>query len=147
MIHSSRSVDTKTLLRRCLVCGKQIRVRIYPDGHYLNGQFFKKLKVPIGQGHYKEIGKTRFGKSRFKVVKWIGKEKEIEYWECNACYEQADHESWLEQTIEDLYGKRCKDYHSGCGACRAWDVCDTILELAAEEKKLKQSRTKAKSLN
>ena len=113
--------------RNCLVCGKKINVvlqgRKYTDGHY-----FGKFKLPIKPGEYKKIRVAKFGKTKFDVVKWTGKEKEIEYWECDKCFEEASHEAWLEEKIEKLYDKKCKEYEPHCPTCEAWFLYETILE-------------------
>ena len=47
------------------------------------------MKVPIkGTGEYKKIGTTKLLKMKDDIVGWTGKEKEIEYWECNECYNE-----------------------------------------------------------
>lgn len=71
---------------QCLICGKRLSVTIYKDRHYTGAHYFNKIKVPIGKGEYKKIrmGKL-FGRS-YTVVEWTGKEREVEYWECNACF-------------------------------------------------------------
>ena len=120
----------RALKRKCATCGKNITIRILDkQGHYSNGHYFGKIKVPIkGTGNYEKVGVSKILGRRISVVKWTGKERGVEYWECNKCYEEAGHESWLEEKIEDLYGKRCKDYTNGCPCCEAWDIFDTILE-------------------
>ncbi len=118
----------KTLKRSCLVCGKKFRTNIRFDRSYDNGHYFGKMKVPIGKGEHKKVGKFKMGRKIYDVVKWTGKEKEVEYWECNSCFEEATHECWLEERLEKLFGKRCKDYEHGCGCCEAWGVYDTIRE-------------------
>jgi len=118
----------RTIYRKCVVCGKRIKITVYKDGHYDNGYYFKKLKLPIGKGEHKKVGTTKIFGKKVDVVEWTGKKKEIEYWECNECYEEAMHENWLEQTIEKLYGKKCKDYNKNCACCQAWDIYNTIIE-------------------
>lgn len=118
----------RTISRKCLVCGKKIHVRVYQDGHHKGGYYFGAIKIPIGKGEYKKVGTSKIAKRKFDVVKWTGKEKEAEYWECNDCFEEASHETWLEQMLEKLYGEKCKDYENGCGSCQAWSIYDTIIE-------------------
>jgi len=104
-----------------------MRIKVGKNRRYDVGHYFGKLKLPIeGTGEWKKTGKMKLGKSSHDVVKWTGKEKEIEYWECNECFEDVGHQTWLEETIEKLYGERCKDYEMGCACCQAWSVCDTI---------------------
>ena len=117
------------ILRTCLVCGKRISIIRYKDGHYKNAQYFGKMKIPIKDtGEYKKVGTTKLFKKKIDVVKWTGKEKETEYWECNSCFEETQHESWLEETIEKLYGKKCKDYEKDCACCQAWSIYETVIE-------------------
>lgn len=85
------------------------------------------MSVPIGEGKYKKIGTRKFSGTKVTIVKWTGKKREVEYWECEKCYQVAAHESWLEDKIETLYGKRCKDFEMSCGCCEAWGVYDTIV--------------------
>tara|TARA_Y100000034_G_C6894699_1_gene412284 strand:+ start:867 stop:1256 length:390 start_codon:yes stop_codon:yes gene_type:complete len=118
----------RTISRKCVVCGKRIKIIVYKDGHYNNGHYFNKLKIPIGKGQNKKVGTTKVLGKTIDVVKWTGKEKEVEYWECNKCYEEAIHENWLEETIEKLYGKKCKDYNKNCACCQAWEIYNTIIE-------------------
>jgi len=117
------------IARNCLVCDKSIRVTIYEDGHYKGGHYFNKVKFPVkGTGMYKKVGETKIGKMKVNVIRWTGKEKKVEYWECDKCYEEALHESWLEETLEKLFGKRCREYVQGCGCCEAWFLYDTIID-------------------
>jgi len=117
------------MTRACLVCGKKIRTKVGKTGKYDNGHYFGKLKLPIeGTGKWENKGSTKIGKIKASVVHWTGKENELEYWECNACFEEAGHECWLEGKIEKLYGERCKDFDSTCPCCQAWDVHDAIRE-------------------
>lgn len=116
----------RKITRKCVVCGKKLSARIYLDGHYNNGHYFGKMKLPIGKGEHRQVGKMKLGRSNIPVVKWTGKEKEVEYWECNKCFDEASHLCWLEETIEKLYGKKCPDYERGCPCCDAWDVEESI---------------------
>lgn len=114
---------------KCSICGKVIKININKKGKYCNGYYFGVMGMPIkGTGEYKKVGTAKFLNKKIKVVKWTGKERDIEYWECNKCYEEAMHEYWLEEIIERLYGKRCKDYEAGCGCCQAWNIFDTLIE-------------------
>lgn len=115
--------------RHCLICGKHFYTIIYKGGKYSSGHYFSTLKIPIdGTGEYKKIGSFTMAKKKYNTVKWIGKEKKVEYWECNECYEEAGHRSWLEEKIEKLFGERCKDYESLCAVCQAWSVYDAVHE-------------------
>ena len=57
-----------------------------------------------------------------------GKEKDVGYWKCNGCFDEAQHECWLEDILMKLYGKKCKDFEKNCGGCQAWSVYTTIIE-------------------
>lgn len=120
---------TKKINRKCLVCGKKINITLYEDKHYTGGHYFGTLKVHVnGTGEYKKVGIDKLFGKKVNIVEWTGKEKEMEYWECNLCYEEAMYEYWLENMIEKLYGKRCSDYEKGCACCQAWDLYDTIID-------------------
>ena len=84
--------------RKCSVCGKQIKTTLEKNGKYYSGHYFGRVKVPVGSGEYKKIKTTK--ESEFVVVKWTGRKKEFEYWECDKCFEEASHESWLEEKIK-----------------------------------------------
>lgn len=117
----------RKLKRKCVVCGKTIYTTVFRGGHYSRGHYFGTLRVPIdGTGEYKKTGSMQFGKKKFGVVKWTGKEKELEYWECNACFEEASHDCWLEEKIEKLVGERCKEFEAGCVVCQARSLYDEI---------------------
>ncbi len=120
---------TKKINRKCVVCGKNIKITLYEDRNYRNGHFFGKIKIPIkGAGEYKKVGTSKLFGKKINVVKWTGKEKKAEYWECNTCFEEAMHEDWLEQMIKKLYGKKCPDYEKDCGCCQAWNIYETIID-------------------
>lgn len=118
----------RQIKRQCIVCDKRFSSAIYSNGKYSNGHYFGKMKVPIGKGKYKKTSSFKLGKKKYGVVKWTGKEKELEYWECNSCFEQASNECWREKKIETLFGKRCSDYEQDCAVCQAWSIYDAIRE-------------------
>ncbi|MEK6888384.1 MAG: hypothetical protein AABX14_05560 [Candidatus Aenigmatarchaeota archaeon] len=117
----------RKLKRKCLVCGKSINI-VVKNREYSGGNYFGEIKLPVKPGEYKKVGTTKIGRTKADVVKWTGKEKKIEYWECNKCFEDASHECWLEEKIEKLFGKRCKKYEPACPACQAWFICETIIK-------------------
>jgi hypothetical protein len=137
------------------MCGKRLRIKLYPDRSYRGGEFFGRHKIPMeGTGDYKKIDTFKIGDLEGDVVKWTGKEREVEHWECPDCYEEALCECWLEQKIEKLFGERCPDDEPHCPVCDAWFLYDQILEDDKEElekkqrkyerKKRKSKKTKAK---
>ena len=113
--------------RMCSVCGKIIHVTLQ-GRKYTNGHYFGKFKLPIKPGEYKKVGTAKVGRIKADVVKWTGKEKEVEYLECNKCFEDALHECWLEEKLEKLFGKKCKEYEPHCPVCDAWFLYETIIE-------------------
>jgi len=81
----------RNLKRRCVVCGKRLNIKLNRDRTYAGGQYFGKMKIPIGKGKWKKVGISAILKpiqERTNVVKWTGKEREVEYWECNKCYKE-----------------------------------------------------------
>jgi len=79
-------MEEKTILRKCVICGKMLSIKIKESGKYDKGHYFGKMKYPVGKGTYKVVGKTRLFGKLSDVIKWIGKEKEFEYWECEKCF-------------------------------------------------------------
>ena len=73
------------LKRKCLICGKEIKIRLNKDKTYSGGNYFGKIKLPLGKGKYFRVGKTNLLGKDIGVVKQNGKEKEVEYWECDKC--------------------------------------------------------------
>jgi len=74
------------MIRKCVVCGKCVKINLDKKGHYDNGHYFGKFKLPLkGTGCYKKVGASKILGEKVDVVKWTGKEKEVEYWECNRC--------------------------------------------------------------
>lgn len=92
----------------CSVCGKTINV-ILNGKKYTNGHYFGKFKLPLKPGKYKKVGTIKIGRSKIDVVKWTGKEKEVEYWECNKCFDEASHECWLERKWKNYSEKNAKN--------------------------------------
>lgn len=117
---------SKSIYRKCVVCGKRMKINVYKGGGYSKGHYFGTHEIPIGKGEYKKVSTTKmFGKD-CDVVEWAGKKKKFDYWECNECYEDAFHEEWLEKKLEKIYGEKCEDYEQGCPVCGAWSVFDAI---------------------
>jgi len=79
----------KAINRNCAVCNKKMKIEIKKGGNYSTGQYFGDMKLPVGEGEWKKIGVTDILGKKLDVVKWTGKEKEVEYWECNTCFEDA----------------------------------------------------------
>jgi len=74
--------------RDCSVCGKELDINLRKDKSYFGGNYFGKVEIPFGKGKYIKTGKTKINKKIIDVVKWDGKEKEIEYWECDKCFKE-----------------------------------------------------------
>lgn len=99
------------------------------------------MKRDLWKAEHKCINCNIIMKKKELIVEGI----KVRGWECSKCNEtilhpedvqkmfifnklKAMHESWLEQMIEKLYGKRCPDYEEGCACCQAWSVYDTIID-------------------
>lgn len=78
-------------MRKCLVCGKKLKIRLNEDRTYVGGYYFGEIKLPIGKGNWKKVGEIDTLKpvqDRTDIVKWSGREEGIEYWECDRCYKK-----------------------------------------------------------
>ena len=56
----------KIIERRCAICGKTLKIKVYPDGRYEGGHYFGKIPVPKGKNY-----------------------EYIEYWECDKCFSEG----------------------------------------------------------
>lgn len=126
--------------QRCSVCNSSFTIRLYPDGRYIGGHYFFTTTLSEGKGRYEKVGRV----IKHDIVRWTGKKKRAEYWECNGCFDKGSHESWLEEMIEELYGKKCKDYEPGCACCQAWELYDNIVEEGKEQAKKTKKNKRAK---
>ena len=77
--------------KKCLVCGKKIRVIHYTDYTYRGGHFFER--IPISTKKEREKARRagtvekKIGGMVVHVMRRDSKPyKFIEYWECPACY-------------------------------------------------------------
>lgn len=72
------------------MCGKRFRIHLEFGGKYDNGHYFGTMKLPVeGTGKHVKVGKSRLGRHWYEVVRWTGKEGQVEYWECNTCFAKA----------------------------------------------------------
>lgn len=79
------------LKKRCVICGKQIKVILYYDKRYRGGHFFGKFPL-IRKKEWRRV--LRLGT---RTSRLLGKEISVlkedpkaythaEYWECSKCY-------------------------------------------------------------
>ena len=120
------------IIRDCSVCSDEIKINVTAKGRYDNGHYFGTAKTQIkGTGEWKQIGTSKvlkIGGKPVPIVRWTGKIKKAEYWECNPCCNQAMRENWLEEAVEDYYGERCKDFEPSCISCDTWSLYDKIVK-------------------
>ncbi|HIH21342.1 MAG: hypothetical protein J4478_01695 [Candidatus Diapherotrites archaeon] len=77
----------KKIKRKCLVCGRKISIVVHKGGVYDKGHYFGDFEIPIeGTGRHKKAGTFRLFGKKYQLVKWTGKERKVEYWECEKCY-------------------------------------------------------------
>jgi hypothetical protein len=62
---------SRKLNKMCVVCGKDIKVFLYPDRSYRGGHYFGKISLPTKQKAEEGISSPG---------------KKAEYWECPKCY-------------------------------------------------------------
>jgi len=69
----------RTLRRRCLLCGRELEIKIRPDGGYEGGHYFGVLHLP-----------KKYLKGDLRDhPNYVGEDEEevkLEYWECDACF-------------------------------------------------------------
>lgn len=120
---NEKILKARYVKKKCLVCGKKFDLVLLSNGKYFGGAFFGKMKLSIGKGEHKKI--ETFNKNGLKtdVVKWTGKEKEVEYWECSKCYKEAMAECWFEEQIEKTYGEKCKKFDN----CKANKLQEEVI--------------------
>lgn len=82
----------RRMVRKCLVCGNKIKIKLDEKRHYDNGHYFGKMELPVGKGEYKKIGTSKIFGKKIDVAEWTGKKEKVEYWECNECYKQGQEE-------------------------------------------------------
>lgn len=79
----------KPLIRKCLVCGKRLNIKLNKDRTYAGGHYFGKLAIPDTRNwKMKVIRKVKIGNMKIDIVNDPPIKKRIEYWECNRCYEK-----------------------------------------------------------
>jgi len=74
--------------RKCIVCGKQMKIRLMDNGEYSGAHYFGKIEIPIGEGMYRKIGRSKLLNMAVDVVEWTGEFREEEYWECEKCFQE-----------------------------------------------------------
>lgn len=74
--------------RKCAVCGKKLEIKVYKNRKYEGGYYFGKIDIPVGKGEWRKIGKSQLLGKLVDVVEWNGKEKKVEYWECERCFRE-----------------------------------------------------------
>jgi hypothetical protein len=57
-------VGARTIKRKCLVCGKMLLIKVKETGAYKGGHYFGEMKLQTDKG------------------------KEVEYWECEKCFNE-----------------------------------------------------------
>ncbi len=79
----------KRIVRKCVICGTIMRIKVSANRTYDKGHYFGKMKMQVrGTGKWVKIGKFKEGGLDGNVVKWAGKEKGFEYWECGKCFNE-----------------------------------------------------------
>ena len=76
----------RIIKRDCVVCGKKLTIKVEDSGKYSGGYYFGEVDAPIeGTGEWKQI-KEKF--ERMGIVEWTGKNKKVECWECEKCFNE-----------------------------------------------------------
>lgn len=76
--------EVRKIIRQCVICGKNILVKVFASGEYTCGHYFGEIEQAK---KYIPTGETMdLGKIKSQIVKPAGKVKKWEYWECEKCY-------------------------------------------------------------
>lgn len=79
----------RELKRKCLICGKKLKIIIKIKGRYTGGHYFGKLEIPdIENWKPKVIRYTKIGKTKIGVVEDPPVKEIVENWECNKCFKE-----------------------------------------------------------
>jgi len=74
--------------RKCVVCGRSLKITLKDNGEYSGGHYFGKIEIPIGEGENKKVGTSNLLGMEVDVVEWTGDYREEEYWECDDCFHE-----------------------------------------------------------
>jgi len=77
--------DYKTIYRKCVTCGKRLRIKVFKDKKYEGGVYFGKLEIPDYNSKCKVVGKSKIG----SLVDYE-RYKKVEYWECYDCAKKEE---------------------------------------------------------
>lgn len=73
---------------KCIVCGKELEITLFENGEYSGGHYFGKMELPVGEGENRILGKKDIGGMEVEVFEWTGDHEEMEYWECDDCFNE-----------------------------------------------------------
>ncbi len=68
---------------------RNLKIFVDENGKYTGGHYFGKVKFPVGEGENRSLGKTNILDFEMEVVEWTGDHEEVEYWECDDCYNET----------------------------------------------------------
>ncbi|MBN1539754.1 MAG: hypothetical protein JW939_06380 [Candidatus Thermoplasmatota archaeon] len=78
----------KEIERKCIVCGKRLKIGLLKDGSYTGGYYFGRITIPVGEGEHRKVGRSKIVDMEVDVVEWTGEHLETEYWECDECFHE-----------------------------------------------------------
>ena len=87
MVKTDKTIIDR-LNRKCVVCGKKIRVILYDDRSYRGGHYFGKIPLCKKEDiDFENTEKVKIGEMTLNVLKNDPKPYAYEeYWECPKCY-------------------------------------------------------------
>jgi len=78
------------MIRKCNICGRRLNIILNRDKTYEGGHYFGKVDVNEGNGDYVKIRTSKFLGKKTNIVRWTGKTRKAEYWECDKCFNAPD---------------------------------------------------------
>jgi len=77
------------MIRKCSICSKRLNIRLKKDKSYEGGHYFGKININEGNGNYVKTKTQKFLGRKINIVRWTGKTRKAEYWECERCFNKG----------------------------------------------------------
>ncbi len=48
-------VTPSEIMRKCIICGRNLRIELHESGEYTGDHFFRKVRIPVGDGENRSL--------------------------------------------------------------------------------------------